>query len=68
MIETNKLNESNDSIEIYYMRPYVKTSFSYTCDMINEEALKKDINYKVFNDSNTINKFLKIYNNYWVPS
>jgi hypothetical protein len=55
---------SNESIEVYYMRPYVSTSFSYPCGMISKAALKDDIHFKEFKDSTTINKFIKIYNNY----
>lgn len=59
----NSIN-SNDSIEVYYMRPYVSTYFSYSCGMISKIALKDEINFKEFKDSATINKFIKIYNNY----
>lgn len=55
---------SNESIEVYYMRPYVSTYFSYPCGMISKAALKDEIHFKEFKDSATINKFIKIYNNY----
>lgn len=59
----NSIN-SNESIEVYYMRPYVSTPFSYPCGMISKAALKDEIHFKEFKDSITINKFIKIYNNY----
>ncbi len=37
---------SNESIEVYYMRPYVSTYFSYTCGMISKAALKDEIHFK----------------------
>lgn len=55
---------STESIEIHYMRPYVSTPFSYSCDMINKMVLKNDIHIKEFKDSTTINKFISIYKNY----
>ncbi len=59
-----KIINSTDSIGIYYMRPYVSTPFSYSCDMINEVVLKNEIHFKEFKDSTTINEFIKIYNDY----
>lgn len=55
---------SSESIEVYYMRPYVSTPFSYSCGMISMDALKNDVHFKEFRDSTTISKFIKIYKNY----
>ncbi len=57
---------SNESIEIFYMRPYVMTPISYSCEMINKEALKDEIHYREFKDSTIINKFIDIYKRYEV--
>jgi hypothetical protein len=55
---------SNEWIEVYYMRPYVSTPFSYPCGMISKAALKDEIHVKEFKDTATINQIIKMYNNY----
>jgi len=66
-VNKNSIN-STESIEVYYMRPYVSTPFSYSCGMISKAALKDEIHFKEFKDSATINKFIKIYKNYEIES